>query len=80
MIDLVPQPDGRVAIHRRHNGSLIGYARDQAEADAFKARYEQACREASPHVWAALRALWEGMTPEQHAYYNRPAETIERAA
>lgn len=83
MFDLIPEPDGRVAIYYR-DGELIGHARDQAHAEDWSSRFEQALRAAAPALWDAGRALWQGMSPESRAYFSQPrtelAELYDQAA
>lgn len=76
MFDLIPQPDGSVAIVV--NGTVKGYARDQAHAEDWKARFEQALRDLAPLVWEAGRALWRGTTPEMRAELSRRADEAAR--
>jgi hypothetical protein len=78
MLELIPESDGRVALVRTHNGTLLGYARNQAEAEDVAARYEQILRELAPIVWELGRELWKLMTPEQRARYNRSPEDFAK--
>lgn len=73
MLDLIPEPDGRVALVHSSDGTLLGYARDQAHAEDVAARYDEALRQLAPIAWEIGRAIWTGLSPEQRAAYNRRA-------
>lgn len=77
MVEQFPQPDGRVAIFL--DGELFCYCRDQAHADDWVPRFEQALDTLAPLAWQIARLLWSGLTPERRLTYSQP-QAMERAA
>lgn len=82
MLDLIPQPDGRVAVYLY--GKLLGHCRDQAHADDWLVRWNQNQREIAGDAWAIADEIWPLLTPEERRAYNQPrpeqVEIIDQAA
>ena len=77
MLDLTPEPDGRVAIYE--DGELLGRARDQAHADDWSARWEANQPALGKLAWDIAEVFWESWTPEQRRAWTLAAEADARA-
>ncbi len=77
MLDLIPEPDGRVAIY--DDDILLGHARDQAHAEDWAARWERGGYDMPALAWAIADVIWARLTPEQRLKYSQP-QVLEQAA
>lgn len=77
MLDLIFEPDGRVAIYE--GGQLLGRARDQAHADDWAARWAAQGCDLPALAWRIAKRIWPLLTPEERRAYSQP-DAVERAA
>lgn len=77
MLDLIPEPDGRVAIY--DGDILLGRARNQAHAEDWAARWERGGYDMPALAWAIADEIWARLTPEERHHYSQP-HALEHAA
>lgn len=68
MLDEIAEPDGRIGLYE--NGTLLGYARDQAHADGYQAQYDDALKAAAPALWKFGCLLWDAQPQSERDRIN----------